>query len=134
MGYLIGKSRWILLCILFALTFSLWRFSKEESHESSGLNHNYILGPATKTFSSTDCNHTIVSPHMNARIIDEKNIVYSADFQAAWDEFKTINGGPIKMNYLTSHTLYLNSSENILKNSEFCYSSVEFSLIILLRK
>ena len=113
----------IYFLVLFVLLLNIWTFVNRKSNDSSSINHDMILGKATNKCSSKDCLHTIVSPHIYEKIVDDKNIIYSADFQSAWDEFKRINGGIINMTYPTTHTLYLNSSQNILKNSKFSYSS-----------
>lgn len=55
--------------------------------------------------------HTIVTPHMNQRILQDTNVLWCSTFQLAWNELCNLFGGPIRMEKAPTMVQILNQRE-----------------------
>ena len=57
------------------------------------LNHDKIAGTPSLKVDASQLNHTIVTPHLEQNILKDKNILWCATTQIAWNELCKLNGG-----------------------------------------
>lgn len=61
------------------------------------LTHNQIAGQAYLNTNASQLNGTIITPHLEQRIVPGKNVLWCSTFQLAWNELYKLNSGPIRL-------------------------------------
>lgn len=68
-----------------------------EMEHGMTLTHNQIAGPAYLKKNADELKSTIVTPHMEQKIVPGRNVLWCSTFQLAWNELCDLGGGSIKL-------------------------------------
>lgn len=90
---------------LFVFSIFLIQCSKEVADS-----HNEVMGPPYLDMKGDDLMETIITPYIDIELSKNRNVVFCADFQSAWNEIYKLNGGPINMDDATKFVEKLNIS------------------------
>jgi len=71
--------------------------------------HDALIGPPLIHKKADELKQTIVTPSLNIDLDYDKNVIFAADFQMAWNELVNFNGKPISMDEMTTLVTYLNN-------------------------
>ncbi|MHB1456233.1 MAG: hypothetical protein ACYC0V_04895 [Armatimonadota bacterium] len=90
-----------ILVILITAGYLFIREGKHSGNQSSEhgmtLTHNQIAGPAYLKKNADELKSTIITPHMEQKIVPGKNVLWCSTFQLAWNELCDLGGGSIKL-------------------------------------
>ncbi len=73
-------------------------------------NHNEIIGSPYHDIKGNDLKETIITPYSDIELSENKNVIFCADFQLAWNEICKMNMGPVYMDNATTFVEKLNNS------------------------
>ncbi|MHB1000329.1 MAG: hypothetical protein ACYC27_13895 [Armatimonadota bacterium] len=93
-------NRIILALVILAVLFGSYKLmSKPNASKEHGmtLTHNEIAGPAYLKVDAKELKGTIVTPHLEQKIVPDKNILWCSTFQLAWNELMTLGEGPVTL-------------------------------------
>lgn len=84
--------------------------------------HDELIGPPLIHKKAGELNETIVTPTLDISIDHKKNVIFTADFQMAWNELIDLNSGPVSMDEMTTLVACLNNP--LIKKGDLDQESV----------
>ncbi|MBN2131481.1 MAG: hypothetical protein JW741_18420 [Sedimentisphaerales bacterium] len=94
------RVKWALLIAVLFVTVIVGalcsKARRNPPEASSPPTHAEIAGPAIVKARAEYLEATIVTPHLDCEITGEKNILWCASFQLAWNELCDLLGGPVQ--------------------------------------
>ncbi|WP_319586301.1 hypothetical protein [uncultured Desulfobulbus sp.] len=92
-----NSIRFIVFIIIIAGIYGAYRVSSKPQEHGMSLTHNQTAGPAYLKKNADELKGTIVTPHMEQKIVPGKNVLWCSTFQLAWNELCDLGGGSVKL-------------------------------------
>lgn len=97
----------VLVLIVISVVLVVMIFRSEAQKKT----HTQIAGEPDLKVSAEHLKQTIVTPHLEQRIVPGTNVLWCNTFQLAWNEFMDLTGGPIVMESPPEMVSILNKKE-----------------------
>ncbi|MHB1000065.1 MAG: hypothetical protein ACYC27_12545 [Armatimonadota bacterium] len=83
--------------VIIVVLFGAYKLLSGQPKHGMALTHNEIAGPAYLKANAKELQGTIVTPHLEQKIVPGKNVLWCSTFQLAWNELMTLGEGPVTL-------------------------------------